>query len=321
MKSVLILFFSAIMLMSQTIEQRENKYMEYRESVAQKQANVDSLQEELNKLLDKIDREKSKSQPDQNILSEFLSDALEYSNSIDQNKDKITLLQENASSIAKELNVYYTSKLDSLSELIDNREKHRIEKSDLEQQFILYTFKRMQVSPGLPKLTFNPSMIETIDLDSSQTITEQNIYRDFLNRAKIELNQHYEQIDDLESSIRNIIRLEEKAMVFMEEVEDDALLPFSGQEFAANNAIPNENGTGSFFDSDKTLRSSAEYFAFESRIHSVILLNDQLSGLNDYSLKFKDVNNLTIEKRLELLKQTKESLKYYVKMVSDKLGD
>lgn len=321
MKILLIIFISVFTVISQTIDKKELKYSEYSLSLAKMQAGVDSLQEELNTLLDRIDAEKSKSQPDQNILSDYLSDALESSNSIDQNNEKIDLLQKKISSIALELNTNYTTKLDSLAEMIKEKEKRGIATGDLEKQFLLYTFKRMQVSPGLPKLTFDPTMLETIRLDSLKDLKDQEIYRDFLSRAKNELKQHYEQINELEHSIRNIVRLEEKAIVFMEEVEDDALLPFNGQNLGANDPLSYDTGSEFFSESNKTLRANADYFAFESRIHSVILLNDQLSGLNDYSLKFKDVNNLTNEKKLELLKQTKESLKYYINMASKKLGD
>jgi len=322
MKQILIIltiFNSAIF--GQEMAEIENEYNNLWFSLNEYQLSADSLQNRLNDLLDKIDKEKSNPQPEKGLLEEYLATALNFSNSIDLTNNKVDRLQNSLSERAIDLTRLYTHKLDSLNQVLENLKQQGKTNQQSEQLFLLYTVKRMQVSPELPNLSFDPLVLENIQPFSSDDTTDQKVYIDFLLRAQNELHNHFELVNNLEQQMREMIRLEEKALAFMEEIEDDAILPFSGDNAHLNNQATDVYERETFLDESSFNGGMNKYLLIDSRIRSIVILNDQLSGLDDYSIKSEHIQDLSNEKKLELLEETRQSLRHYMKIASKKLKD
>jgi hypothetical protein len=307
-------------LSAQGILEYERSFKEYQTHLDRQEAYVDSVQQELDTLLDRIDSEKSLANPDEEQLAELMSSALALSNAVDRSRERIAVLQDSIALLGQNLNRLYTQKIDSLEQTILNT-TDPAEKEKMERLQLQYTLRRMQVSPELPKLSFDPMIVENIRPDSMQNEMDRKIYTDFLNRAHQELEEHYNLIKELETDIRDMIRLEEKAVVFMEDIEDGALLPLdrSGTSMVHGDeaGYPDENS----YNGISTSGPMKNNRAFESRIRSVIILNHQLSGYTDYNVSLENTESLSNEERLEILEQTKQSLKHYLTTTAEKLGD
>jgi hypothetical protein len=207
-------------------------------------------------------------------------------------------------------------KIDSLDHAIAQADSGD-EREKLEQIQIQYTMRRMQVTPDLPELSFDPFLIETIRVDTVQTVTERAIYIDFLNRAHQELEHHYNRVDELESNIHEMIRLEEKTIAFMEDIEDGTILPVESS--VSGNRALNEFTEENIYSGGANRHEETENLVSRIPIRSVLLLNHQLSGLAGHEVALDELETMSVEERLQLLEQTKKSLKHYLNVTAEKL--
>jgi len=313
----LLIMCAPLLVRGQNIVEKEQRLDSLKTEVAKREAHMDSLQPELSLLLDQIDAEKAQTNPDDVRLSELLSSALTLSDQIDHARGQVDRLQDSIALVSRSLNRLYADKIDSLDRAIAKTASES-EREELERLQLHFTLRRMQVVPDLPELSFDPLVIETIRLDTMHNATGKQIYSDFLNRAYLELEHHYQQVTELEMNIRDMIRLEEKTIAFMEEIEDGTLMPL-GRNIDGNNALSEYNRDNTFTEGTD-MGGKNQQLAIQIPFRSIVILNHQLTGFSNAEVSPDDLESMSVEEQLQLLDQTKKSLKYYLEVTAEKLG-
>jgi len=299
----------------QNIEKLETVYEEYQYRLNFYQNRTDSVQNKLDLLIDRIDMEKGRENPDQEMIAEMMARALSLSDTVDAFGNRIETMQDTVEHVGLALNERYTFKIDSLNQAMKNS-------ADEQNEVLLlrYILKRMHVSPVLPELSFDPLVLESLQIDTEDTETDLEIYSDFLSKARAELTAQYEVMVLLEQNVGELIRLEEKAVTFLEDVEDGAMLPVGDvrQNYrAASPAEYTEESNGNMISESASRKSS---LFMDDHIRSVLMLNHQLLGSGEPSLSQAGNKKMNNEDYLEMIHQTKESLKHYLETTRYKLG-
>lgn len=316
MKALFLLIMIIVSIgYGQNIEKLESVYEEYRSHLNFYQNRTDSVQNKLDIIIDRIDMEKGRENPDEEMIAEMMAQALSLSDIVDAFGNRIETLQDTVEHVGLALNERYTYKIDSLSQTMKNN-------TDEQNEVLLlrYILKRMRVSPVLPELSFDPLVLESVQIDTADTETDFKIYSDFLSKARAELTAQYEVMVLLEQNVGELIRLEEKAMTFLDDVEDGAMLPVGDvrQNYSAlSPAEYHEESNGNMISESASRMSN---LFMDDHIRSVLMLNHQLLGSGKPSLSQSEHTKMSNEDYLKMIHQTKKSLEHYLETTRYKLG-
>jgi hypothetical protein len=307
---VILAFFIAGNLLAQDLVQQTQQLSDLQSRFAIEKGTLDSLRNQLNIRISRADDLKSRSDVDDDQVSSVMANALEIGKQVDRQRQKVNTIAGQIQQKRRFLYKYYSEQIDSLTTVLDEtddiqeQEKIRSALRDLNNQ-------RIRVSPALPLFSFDPALVNKIEMDNSGNSTRNNIYRDYLNNALSEVDSNISILQDKTNEVRSMIRLNVRAREFMEDLNDAqmfSMLQVQDRDLLRLNS-PSDG---------KELT-----YGRSNDINELRILYDKLLPVlgERYDMpRFNDVDSLLSDEYLELLEDTEGTLKLYRKMIEDKLS-
>ena len=163
MKAIFILLVLCTALFAQEYSEREREFFDLQNRYYNKLDNIDSLKNNLNQHMKIVEQVKENEPGNRDKIAALLADGLNQSNIIDNKEQELRSLRRQLTQQRNFLYNFYSHQIDSLEHLSarsdDNlaNEKRELELRDLNS-------KRLQVSPILSQLEFDPQVIEKINI-------------------------------------------------------------------------------------------------------------------------------------------------------------
>ena len=292
-----ILFLSASVF-GQGINIKEYKLFELNNILKISSILGDSLQVELDALLDIIDSEKNKESINQGYVSGLLANALVRTNKLDAVEIEIKNINSEINSVKKNLYESYSTIIDSLKQLEQSNYL------DVLNKIKLFSTKKLSVSPILSSLSFNPDIIEKIDLQNNFSEEERSIYLSYLYGARNEVDSIVVLIEHKSKDIEEIIRLNEMAEDFIDEIDN---ISFSGSI-----SILAEEGSiksGSF----DNIYDPSRIISINHTLQPFVFSNIETSS-------FIEIKSIVSQDYLNLLIETGKTLRLYSDLIMDKIN-
>jgi len=300
MKILLIFLLAITFTFAQNFSIEEQRFFDLEEQYVNQLKEIDSLKNVLNRFLGEVARVKNDEPENREKISSMMAQALEKSNIIDTREKSIIEIEKQLKQKRNLLYNSYTTKIDSLENLKQTDEI----KSDLKD----LNNKRLYVSPLLSQLSFDPNLVEKIKLSNSRDEKEKKIYKEYLDNALTEVDSNIVNLQQKSKNIREVIRLNEHAEDFMDDIEGDQ---FSGAFVVQEQAL--RGNERSFGDSwNNPLTEIASVAKIYNRISPFIYEN---INLQDYTLQ----DSVYTDDYLKLLEETEKTLRLYREKIKDKL--
>ncbi|NWF89307.1 MAG: hypothetical protein HXY50_07555 [Ignavibacteriaceae bacterium] len=300
-------------VLAQSLEELEQKY-EYYTNVYEKENSIlDSLKSILEKRALQIEHEMKKKKPDDEKIIELRSGSATLSNTINFYQEKAENNLKNIKNVSRQLEVKYSSKIDSLKQL----KKSKIGNVDLlDAEILAYTRKRLLTSPQIDILSFNPKKILEIDFNNAVTPEEKLLFKEYLRNALSEVEALLSDISKQIKESNNALLLQKKTSKFIADTEFDRDLKIGRVSKSATEGV--KLGTGVTNDI---------VFPASEQINSYLLLINQLSFSNkpeDTSIKkFKNElssSELDLKEYTVLLSAAEEKLEDFKLLLLNKLN-
>ncbi len=335
MKSFTFLFISILILLpavpvrTQNLTERrdllvlEKRCDDLQNSYANEKILLDSLQNKFNKRIKEINLEKDKPSPDNDKITFLMANSVNLSNNIDEQRKKIDKINKSITAVKIKLNERYTGIIDSLKN-IEMQDKDS--KDKIENLILFYATKRLEVTPEIYRLSFNPYKILELNLNKSKDSVYKKIYFEYLTSAINEVNNILENISEESNEINQVVELQRKASRFVEETElesgiTSSKLSQTGEKNPAT-ITNDEPGTGI---------SNSYYEQRSSNLNSNIKVYEQLlTQLNTIKAlsvrQMPDESIQALEKEIDLnsygklLKEVKKRLIEYKRLLEQKSG-
>lgn len=317
---IFLIFLLCSVLPAQELIQNENRLVQLEEAKRINDKNLDSLNIQLENYLEKIDNKKAQRVQSKDEIASLMARAFSISKKIESKELQLKKIHNNLRAIKIYLNNQYTVLIDSLQQDLTSNKSIKDEQV-LEEEFLRLIEKRMQVSPILQTLSFDPKKIQDIKISATEDSLEKAIYIDYLQSALNDIDSHLISIGKKQNELEGMIRLEKKADVFISDIEDSRIFGFyeKSGENSDNGGVDghyNElvvNGRG------KDYNSQIDNF--------VILLNQLYKAGVEIDMPHRDESLYsgneaqTLEQYLELVKKTRKYLEQYRKTVENKLNE
>jgi len=321
-KIILILpLFLAIAVQAQDITQLESQYINKSKQLQKVNQTLDSLQNQKTEFSQKINSAKSKGENNTKNLADWMEKAQYLSQAIERNEKEANRLNKEISDISNRLDQKYIAALDSLHRL-QNSEKGKSKKSELEGKILIYSEKRFLISPGFKNLSFDPKKMKEINLADSKDALEYKIKSEYLTKAKSEIDAYQQRINQSLTEVKDYIRLREKTDRFLEEVNDDRTFGSLAQ------LNLDKSSTAVFNDPNTYTGGDARLFelSLKTQAQSLLFFLNNLSLQDPELIKYAGKESITsadigmtAQEYADLLKQTNKILQYYQTIIDNKL--
>ena len=179
---------------------------------------LDSLKTVLNKKADEIEIEKSKTNPDEDKIVELMSSFVVISNNYEAQRKKVNQLGKKVDTVVFDLSKKYSSIIDSLRSL-GSSDTFNGDKDKLDSEILFYMEKKISVSPKILMLSFDPAKLLKLDLRNTKDSLEAIVYKEYLQNAYKEINNHLENVEHRYSEVSSILLLQKKTEKFLKETE------------------------------------------------------------------------------------------------------
>jgi len=302
---IFLLFFS--LCYGQNLKVDEQQFLDFEKKYDQKLNALDSLKDHLNKFLEELEGVKKNQPEDKDRISSMMARALEQSNLIDQQEKELALIEKQLRQKRHSLYQIYSAKIDSLQKLSHNSTEQQ---KDRESELKELINKRLYVSPLLSQLSFDPRLVEKIQLSESSGEKEKKIYKAYLDNALNEVDSSIINLHNKSENVRQVIRLNEKTEDFMDDIAADQI-------------------SGALVVRGQDLQRTAEDMVFSDpqniRVSEVASLNKIYNRLSPYIYDNKDLNEYSLQDTvytddyLKLLEETEKTLRLYREKIKDKL--
>lgn len=297
---------------AQSLDELEKRYENLRSIVEKDNLILDSLKNILENRAKQIENEKQKQNPDNDKIVKLMSGSVSLSNLIDDYKDKLDDNSKNLKQLSKMLVSRYSAKIDSL-QLLKKSDKETSEK--LEDEILLYTEKRLFISPQVDLLSFNPKKILEIDLTKTKSNDEKVSLKEYLLNALAEVNTVLSDVSKQVKETDDALTLQKKTSKFIAETEYDRDFRLSkttkSASFRTNNNI--------FVGGERELD-------FADKINSYALLLNQLNIIdksevvNGKNFNYKSgSSNLNLKDYSRLLNEVQQKLSDYKLILANKI--
>ncbi len=319
---LLITFSPGSILKSQNISAEkdlaklETKYNDLQKKYSSGKMLLDSLKNKLDARVKEINTEKSKPAPDKDKITFLMANSVTLSNNIDEQQRKINKIEKSIAAIKVKLSEKYSGIIDSLK---DVQKKDMENKEEVENLILFYAAKRLEVTPEIFQLSFNPYKILELDLNKSKDSVDQKIYSEYLSNALQEVNNILSNISEENTKINQVIELQRKTNKFIEETELESGITSGKLSQEGNNEKASNTRTGPVYaESSNSLSDNAQVYAH---------LLEQLSTVKSLSVRQLPGETLqSLEKNIDLnsydklLKEVKKRLVEYKKLLEQKIG-
>ncbi len=299
------LIFSLVSF-AQEISVQESKLLNLEKSYALEKSKLDSIQNSLKILLDDLNTFKKQEIRDNDKISALMAEAHLVSMQSDKQEKIVNVL---AAQVKKERLVLYnnfTVKIESLAQSLNNSDEINKKKAELE--LIELNQRRAKFSPALPLFSFDPKLIARINSSESKDELQKAIYLDYLSNALAEVDSNIAVIKSKEEEVSAMIRLDEQAEDFIDELD--------GTQFLSSIEI--ESG-------ENKVESYSDNKAWENDVFSADIqqIYEQLEPVMSELIEIPgiiDSDSLASDGYLKLLQGTEKTLKLYKKIIEDKMA-
>ena len=317
MTKIILLSFVCLISFSfnaspQSLDALEKRYDNLRSVVKKDNMILDSLKNILENRAKQIENEKQKLNPDNDKIIKLMAGSVSLSNLIDDYQEKLDANSKNLKQLSKMLEARYSAKIDSL-QLLKKSTKENSEK--LDSDILLYTEKRLLISPQVDLLSFNPQKILEIDLTKTKNSDEKASLKEYLSSALAEINAELSEVTKQAKEIDAALILQEKTSKFLAETEFD-------RDFRPGKS--SRSSTARTYES--SILSVQDKLVIADQINSYALLLDQLNifdkseNINLQKFNFKSGKaNLSLKDYSSLLKELKQRLSDYKLILTNKI--
>ena len=317
MTKIILLSFVCLISFSfnaspQSLDALEKRYDNLRSVVKKDNMILDSLKNILENRAKQIENEKQKLNPDNDKIIKLMAGSVSLSNLIDDYQEKLDANSKNLKQLSKMLEARYSAKIDSL-QLLKKSTKENSEK--LDSEILLYTEKRLLISPQVDLLSFNPQKILEIDLTKTKNSDEKASLKEYLSSALAEINAELSEVTKQAKEIDAALILQEKTSKFLAETEFD-------RDFRPGKS--SRSSTARTYES--SILSVQDKLVIADQINSYALLLDQLNifdkseNINLQKFNFKSGKaNLSLKDYSSLLKELKQRLSDYKLILTNKI--
>ncbi len=317
MTKIILLSFVCLISFSfnaspQSLDALEKRYDNLRSVVKKDNMILDSLKNILETRAKQIENEKQKLNPDNDKIVKLMAGSVSLSNLIDDYQEKLDANSKNLKQLSKMLEARYSAKIDSL-QLLKKSTKENSEK--LDSEILLYTEKRLLISPQVDLLSFNPQKILEIDLTKTKNSDEKASLKEYLSSALAEINAELSEVTKQAKEIDAALILQEKTSKFLAETEFD-------RDFRPGKS--SRSSTARTYES--SILSVQDKLVIADQINSYALLLDQLNifdkseNINLQKFNFKSGKaNLSLKDYSSLLKELKQRLSDYKLILTNKI--
>lgn len=317
MTKIILLSFVCLISFSfnaspQSLDALEKRYDNLRSVVKKDNMILDSLKNILENRAKQIENEKQKLNPDNDKIVKLMAGSVSLSNLIDDYQEKLDANSKNLKQLSKMLEARYSAKIDSL-QLLKKSTKENSEK--LDSEILLYTEKRLLISPQVDLLSFNPQKILEIDLTKTKNSDEKASLKEYLSSALAEINAELSEVTKQAKEIDAALILQEKTSKFLAETEFD-------RDFRPGKS--SRSSTARTYES--SILSVQDKLVIADQINSYALLLDQLNifdkseNINLQKFNFKSGKaNLSLKDYSSLLKELKQRLSDYKLILTNKI--
>jgi len=317
MTKIILLSFVCLISFSfnaspQSLDALEKRYDNLRSVVKKDNMILDSLKNILETRAKQIENEKQKLNPDNDKIVKLMAGSVSLSNLIDDYQEKLDANSKNLKQLSKMLEARYSAKIDSL-QLLKKSTKENSEK--LDSDILLYTEKRLLISPQVDLLSFNPQKILEIDLTKTKNSDEKASLKEYLSSALAEINAELSEVTKQAKEIDAALILQEKTSKFLAETEFD-------RDFRPGKS--SRSSTARTYES--SILSVQDKLVIADQINSYALLLDQLNifdkseNINLQKFNFKSGKaNLSLKDYSSLLKELKQRLSDYKLILTNKI--
>ncbi len=174
---IIILLVLSIAI-AQNVAELEQKRTQLFKQMIETQKEIAVTDSQLNTITTKIDKEKTKKNPDKGILEEWMAKGLHVSKQQLEQNQKLDSLQNELNKLDERLDYAYAAKIDSLEKL--KQSSNSASAKELNEKILKLTEKRLIVAPKMKALNFDPQKIQQIQLDETSDSLTQIILMDYL---------------------------------------------------------------------------------------------------------------------------------------------
>jgi hypothetical protein len=271
---------------------------------------LDSLNFLLNKKVNLINEEKSKTNPNKEKIENLLSGTSNLTNSIEQKELEISLSNKKLGENKKALYAIYSHQIDSLKSI--GKEKYSDEIMDL-------TEKRLSVSSKIDLLSFDPSKV--LKLSPTNDQAKQKVYNEFLTSAKDEVERRISEIQNLKDEVSNIIALNSAKEEFLEEISFNNRIVGSRKINNQTTSASTEYGR----DPDVSNANNAvkEYSNSFNGILNQLSINNLSNPLSASTRKLSSdyYTNTNLKDFIDLMNKVEKELSDYKIVINNKLKE
>ncbi|MBL7959427.1 hypothetical protein JNL27_04230 [bacterium] len=314
MKKVVLHFLVCLLfspfVYAQTAGELEKQFRLLNQSLLAEQAVLDSLNDVMENKAKDIENEKKSPSPDQNKIIKWMSHAVTVSNQI-KDYQKITAgIRLEMEDCRSRLERYYAKTIDSLKQL-ERSGKYEGDKYELRNQILLWTEKRIFITPLVSTLSFDPQKVQRMELADASDPTDKAMIEDYLKNALKEIDSHIQVVTGTRKEYEEIADLRRRTTEFISEAYEQGRISSitSSQTFRNIGTDILGNPIGQGFTA--------------VHVRSVAGLMQQLnSGLLMSHIKQSLISaktGITQEEYIQLLKQAENLLKAYRAIVQKKL--
>ena len=302
----------SINLSAQSMSDLEKKYSNDSYNFQSAQSRLDSLQKILNDKANQIDIEKRNQPKDEDKIKALMANSILISNQIEALQKKLPDLRNKLELSKKELYEFYSLKVDSLKEIQKSGETNQ-SKEEIDKQILIFTGKKIIVSPAITSLSFKPEKLINLNLNSIKDQNERSLYKEYLQNALAEIEDKLKSVEKELTETNQIVQLQKRMSRFIDEADFE-------REIQPAHSVPEkteqnswDNSTTGLFDNKDVREQTTNYATILNQI-SIYQTNEIKNilfstGRTDFSLKDYQ----------RLLKQVKISLQDYRAILIDKL--
>ncbi|MFH1196987.1 MAG: hypothetical protein V1720_14920 [bacterium] len=275
---------------------------------------LDSLNAIYQKKIDQIEREKGKDSRDESKIEKLMASSVTLSKEIDGVQKNVDRLKSSIESKKKQLYNLYTHTIDSLGNVSSKSS------AKVQDEIMKLKEKRLLVSPRLLPLSYNPEKIISLDLNSTQSVEEANLMREYIKNAKAEVNQVYEKITATINEISQIVKLEKKTKKFIEETGFDNGIKQSS--ISQRTVAMAEDGSFNGLDpgsADKEI--SMQYNSYNFILNQLRSIDNPGFNSTDFTNVVMNTSGVSYRQYLKVLEEVKEGLEDYRLILNKKSGN
>jgi hypothetical protein len=304
-KFVFIMALFGLMAFVQNAFSQEMELHGAERSYSLERSTLDSLDKNLKNLIGRLNTEKNKNKRDADKISELMAEAHRVSLKLDDQNKRVNKLGAEVKKLRQRAYKKYTVSIDSLTKIYESSQGAL--KVATGEKIKKLVQERAHVSPALPLFTFSPQLISQIKTSAGTDGLAHTIYADYLTNAMAEIDSNILIIKNKASEISIMLRLDEQAEEFMDELD--------GAQFLSTIESGEQQPEGRLF-SDNT---AGERYVFADNI---IKIYEQLEPVMSELIgkpAFAGFDSLATEDYLILLQDTEKTLKLYRKIIREKM--